>query len=97
MKIITLCSAVALFAVSAGAALAQTGASPADPQNDRNQIPAPSNTEPADPAAGSRPAARVPTAPVDRREAERQPGGATGVGAGEGGTDLPPPPPAPAP
>jgi hypothetical protein len=65
---------------AAGSALAQsTGASPADPNNERNQQPAPSNTQPADPAASGNPAARVPTAPVDQRAAEREEGGATGT------------------
>lgn len=62
-----------------GAALAQsTGASPADPNNARNQYPAPSNTQPADPAAASNPFDRVPTAPQDRLDAADQAGGQTG-------------------
>ena len=90
--------AAALMLAAAGPAFAQsTGASPADPNNERNQRPAPSAAQPTDPAASSNPAARVPTAPVDRREAEQQPGGATGTGAP---TPVPPaattaPPPAP--
>ncbi|MBY0227452.1 MAG: hypothetical protein K2Q28_16760 [Hyphomicrobium sp.] len=79
--------AAALMLAATGPALAQsTGASPADPNNERNQTPAPSNTQPADPAATSNPGARVPTAPVDRREAQEQQGGATGTGS-----TLPPP------
>lgn len=75
-------AALALLA-AAGPALAQSsGASPADPNNERNQTPAPSNSQPADPAAGSNPAARVPTAPVDRREAQGEEGGATGTRTG---------------
>jgi hypothetical protein len=34
---------------------------PADPNTNENQQPAPSNVNPADPEAGSNPAARVPT------------------------------------
>lgn len=85
---------VAAVTAAAGPAFAQSsGASPADPNNERNQTPAPSNPQPADPAANSNPEARVPTAPVDRREAQQEEGGATGlrddvpgsgVGAGSG-------------
>lgn len=72
--------AAVLMLAAAGPAFAQSsGASPADPNNERNQNPAPSNTQPADPAANSNPAARVPTAPVDRREAQQEEGGATGT------------------
>ncbi|WP_334148551.1 hypothetical protein [Hyphomicrobium sp.] len=38
---------------------------PADPNTNENQQPAPNNINPADPEAGSNPAARVPTAPED--------------------------------
>lgn len=89
--------AAALMLAAAGPALAQSsGASPADPNNERNQVPAPSNTQPADPAAGSNPAARVPTAPVDQREAASEEGGVTGTSPQ---AVVPPaaPPPAPAP
>lgn len=76
----------------AGSALAQsTGASPADPNNERNQIPAPSNTQPADPAAGSDPAARIPTDPGVAADAEREEGGASGVGS-PSMEPVPPPP-----
>lgn len=75
--------AVFVFAAGSGAAWSQSsGASPADPNNERNQVPAPSNSQPADPAAGSNPGARVPTAPVDRREAQGEEGGATGTRPG---------------
>jgi|GEM_PF-4155658 len=76
----------------AGAALAQsTGASPADPNNERNQRPAPSNVGPADPATDS-PAARIPTAPEDRYAAEREEGGADGASSGDPGYVEPVPP-----
>ncbi len=78
--------------LSAGPSWAQsTGASPADPNNERNQRPAPSNTQPADPAADSNPAARVPTDPGDAASAEREEGGAsggTGSSSGEEGSDV---------
>jgi hypothetical protein len=73
-----------------GSALAQsTGASPADPNNERNQRPAPSNSEPANPATDT-PSARVPTAPEDSYAADREEGGADGASGGEGGSALPP-------
>lgn len=76
-------AAALMLTATGGVALAQSsGASPADPNNERNQTPAPSNTQPADPAAGSNPNARVPTAPVDRREAQSEEGGATGTRPG---------------
>lgn len=76
-----------------GSALAQTtGASPADPNNERNQRPAPSNTQPADPAADANPAARVPTDPGDAAAADREEGGASG-GVGSPSTEPVPPPP----
>lgn len=86
--------AAVLMLAAAGPAFAQSsGASPADPNNERNQTPAPSNTQPADPAAGSNPGARVPTAPVDQREADGEEGGVTGTRPGGA---MPPPVPPPA-
>jgi hypothetical protein len=80
---------IAILSLS-GAALAQsTGASPADPNNERNQRPAPSNTEPADPGTDS-PSARVPTAPEDQGAAAREEGGADGASGGESGTVIVP-------
>ncbi len=75
-------AAVLMVAAVVPAHAQSSGASPADPNNERNQTPAPSNSQPADPAAGSNPAARVPTAPVDRREAQGEEGGATGTRTG---------------
>jgi hypothetical protein len=53
---------------SEGASMGESGSSspagiPADPNTDENVQPAPSNTNPADPATGNNPGARVPTAP----------------------------------
>ncbi len=59
-------SRFALLALTfgAGPVLAQsTGGSPADPNTSQNQQPGPSVANPTDPAAGSNPAARVPTSP----------------------------------
>lgn len=82
--------ASALMIVAAGPAFAQSsGASPADPNNERNQTPAPSNAQPADPAANSNPGARVPTAPVDQREAAQEEGGVTGTRPGSSGLTVP--------
>lgn len=66
----------AALGLSASAVLAQ-GAMPS-PQSPGNQIPAPGNTQPSDPAANANPAARVPTAPEDRKAT-------TGAGAGAAG------------
>ncbi len=46
-----------------------TGGSPNDPNNARNQFPAPSASQPTDPAAEYDPLARVPTAPEVRLDA----------------------------
>jgi hypothetical protein len=53
---------------SSGASSGESGldspaGSPADPSTTENQQPAPSTTNPGDPAAGADPAARIPTAP----------------------------------
>lgn len=83
MKKLSTLLGVSLLALSSGLAIAQsTGASPADPNNERNQRMAPGNNEPSDPAADSDPLSRVPTAPVDRRAADREEGGATGLETG---------------
>ena len=85
--------AAGLALCSAGGAFAQsTGAAPADPNNERNQRPAPSNTQPADPGADANPADRVPTAPDDATSAEREEGGASGgVNAPSPQPTTPPP------
>lgn len=102
----SVCAVGALFALTASSALAQsTGASPADPNNERNQRPAMSNTQPSDPGTDS-PSARVPTDPEDAASANREEGGADGASSGDVGADnidpeplpeatdpgLPPPP-----
>lgn len=84
----TLSSAAALVLLTSGAAWAQsTGASPADPNNERNQRPAMSNTQPSDPATDDA-SARVPTDPNDAASAEREEGGATGESSGDAGADA---------
>lgn len=94
-----LTAALLLSLAMSGQAYAQsTGASPADPNNERNQRMAPSNTQPADPAASDTPTARVPTDPQDARSAESEEGGATGTRIETPGPVIPgpavtPPPP----
>jgi hypothetical protein len=83
----TACAVGALMAFTGTAALAQsTGASPADPNNERNQRPAMSNTQPSDPGTDS-PSARVPTDPDDAASAAREEGGADGSSSGDAGVD----------
>ncbi len=78
-KITTLLATLAV-ACTAGAALAESPAgSPADPFTSENQQPGPGVANPTDPAAGSNPDARVPTAPKGTGSA------AEGVGSGESG------------
>lgn len=69
---------VALCAASGTVHAQSTGGSPNDPNNARNQFPAPSATQPTDPAAEYDPLSRVPTAPESRLDASSQPGGQTG-------------------
>jgi hypothetical protein len=84
----TLSAVAAAFLMTTVAASAQsTGASPADPNNERNQRPAPSNTQPADPGTDD-PAARVPTDPEDAASADREEGGASGASSGDEGVDV---------
>lgn len=77
-KATSLLAALAV-ALSATTALAQsTGGSPADPNTNENQQPGPSVGNPTDPAAGSDPAARIPTSPQGT-------GSSDGMGAGDSG------------
>lgn len=62
-RMTSLLAAVAL-ALGSTTALAQSPAgNPADPNTNQNQQPAPSGSNPADPATGADPSARVPTSP----------------------------------
>ncbi|MCC7252835.1 hypothetical protein [Hyphomicrobium sp.] len=75
------------FSTSSALAQSSTGDSPADPNTNQNQQPGPSVGNPADPAAGSDPAARVPTSPPGTTDGS---GSATeGLGSGESGLDSP--------
>ena len=57
---------------------------PADPNTEQNVQPGPGTSTPSDPAAGSNPAARVPTSP-----SETMPSGAEGLSTGESGFEAP--------
>lgn len=94
MKAFKIGVAGAALLMSSAVAMAQTGASPADPNNERNQRPGMSNTQPSDPATDT-PSQRVPTDPNDASSADREEGGATGGSSGESG--IVPPELAPAP
>ncbi len=79
---ISLIGAAVIGMMAAGSALAQsTGASPADPNNERNQRMAPSNTQPTNPAASDNPSDRVPTDPGDRNISRQEEGGPAGTAA----------------
>lgn len=85
-KVTSLLAALTL-ALGTSTALAQTESPagiPADPNTEENVQMAPGNATPADPAAGSNPGARVPTAP-----SEQMPSGAEGLSTGESGFESP--------
>lgn len=80
-------SLFAALAVAFGAssAFAQSPAgSPADPSTNENQQMAPGNQNPADPAAGSNPSARVPTSPPGTGSSASE-----GMSSGESGAESP--------
>lgn len=80
---------IAALAVAFGATASfaqSTGGSPADPNTNQNQQMGPSGTNPSDPAAGSNPAARVPTSPPGTGAGASSSGGAS---SGELGFDSP--------
>ncbi len=88
---LAIAAAVALSA-SASMALAQEAGFGNDPNASKNQVPAPSVLNPADPQAGNPgSAAQVPTAP--QKQEDLYDSGSSGASTGEAGTDLPPPPP----
>jgi hypothetical protein len=92
MKTFVFATMLTIAVAAPGAAYAQsTGASPVDPNNERNQRPAPSNSGPADPGTDT-PAARIPTAPEDAYAADREEGGADGASTGEAGSVVEPNP-----
>ena len=84
--IIAAAAAIAL-GLTASAALAQEAGFGNDPNASKNQVPAPSVNNAADPAAGNPgSAAQVPTAP--QKQEDLYDGGATGPSTGEAGDGL---------
>jgi hypothetical protein len=79
-------AAVAL-ALTSSVALAQEAGFGNDPNASKNQIPAPSVNNAADPQAGNPgSAAQIPTAP--QKQEDLNDGGAGGAGTGEAGSDA---------
>ena len=77
----SLTTAAFAVALASTAAIAQSPAgNPSEPSTIENQQIGPSPARPSDPAAGSNPAARVPTAPVDSATPSSD-----GASSGEGG------------
>lgn len=75
---------VAAIGLASGAALAQEAGFGNDPNASKNQIPAPSVNNPADPQAGNPgSAAQVPTAP--QKQEDLYDSGAGGASTGESG------------
>lgn len=84
--------AAVAFSLSASMAFAQEAGFGNDPNASKNQVPAPSVLNPADPQAGNPgSAAQVPTAP--QKQEDLYDSGSSGASTGEAGTDLPPPQP----
>ena len=85
-KVTSLLAALTL-ALGSSTALAQAESPagiPADPNTEQNVQPGPGVANPSDPAAGSDPAARVPTSPPGS-----EPSAVEGMGTGETGFDSP--------
>ena len=93
MKSSTLAIAAAIaVGLSGSVAFAQEAGFGNDPNASKNQVPAPSVNNPADPQAGNPGSrAQIPTAP--QKQEDLLDSGASGAGTGDAGTDLPPPPP----
>jgi hypothetical protein len=86
------------FGFAAGGAWAQEAGFGNDPNASKNQVPAPSVNNPADPQAGNPgSAAQIPTAP--QKQEDLYDSGGSGASTGEAGEGviIEPPPPAPAP
>ena len=88
MKSPTLAIAAALaLSLGASVALAQEAGFGNDPNASKNQVPAPSVNNPADPQAGNPgSAAQIPTAP--QKQEDLNDSGASGAGTGEAGDDA---------
>lgn len=84
-KLVTV--SIAALGVTAGAALAQEAGFGNDPNASKNQVPAPSVNNPADPQAGNPgSAAQVPTAP--QKQEDLYDSGSGGASTGEEGSDA---------
>jgi hypothetical protein len=82
-----LTASVAALGLATGAALAQEAGFGNDPNASKNQIPAPSVNNPADPQAGNPgSASQVPTAP--EKQEDLYDSGAGGASTGEAGSDV---------
>ena len=91
-------AAAAALGLTASVAIAQEAGFSNDPNASKNQVPAPSVNNPADPQAGNPgSAAQIPTAP--QKQEDLYDSGSSGASTGEAGdgTITPPPPSAPAP
>ena len=74
------------FGIASGGALAQEAGFGNDPNASKNQVPAPSLSNPADPEAGNPgSAAQVPTAP--QKQEDLYDSGASGEASGEAGSE----------
>ena len=96
-SILAIAAATAL-GLTASVAIAQEAGFSNDPNASKNQVPAPSVNNPADPQAGNPgSAAQVPTAP--QKQEDLYDSGSSGASTGEAGDDTitPPPPSDPAP
>ena len=84
MKTSILAAAAVALSLSAGVALAQEAGFGNDPNASKNQVPAPSVNNGADPAAGNPgSAAQIPTAP--QKQEDLYDNGASGSSTGESG------------
>lgn len=88
MKIPTLAlAAIIALGLGAGVVQAQEAGFGGEPNASKNQVPAPSVNNPADPQAGNPgSAAQIPTAP--QKQEDLYDSGATGAGTGEAGEGV---------
>jgi hypothetical protein len=88
IKVTSLIAALALAAGATSAFAQSPAGSPADPTTNENQQMAPGNVNPADPAAGSNPSARVPTSPPGTGSSTSGLS-SDGLSSGESGAEAP--------
>jgi hypothetical protein len=86
MKSFLIAAAAIGFGLSSSVALAQEAGFGNDPNASKNQVPAPSLSNPGDPEAGNPgSAAQVPTAP--QKQEDLYDSGASGAASGEAGSE----------